>query len=179
MSSGVRAFALTLGMLLAWALADAQAPPRVPRIGSLYSLSPDACVENFRQGLKELGHVEGQSVAVEYRYAEGKTDRYAALAAEVVGLKPDVIAVAATGLVQAVGKATQTIPVVFMFADQPVEAGLVASLARPGGNVTGLTTLGFDLIPKRLELLRDAVPKVTRVAVLWSAYPPVPRVLTS
>ena len=110
---------------------------------------------------------------VEYRYAEGKSDRYGALATEVIKLEPDVIVVWGTEFTQTVRRATPTIPIVFALADRPVEMGLVANLARPGGNVTGLTTLSFELSAKRLELLKEVLPKLTRVAVLYS---PDPRV---
>jgi putative ABC transport system substrate-binding protein len=130
-------------------------------------------IEGFRQGLRELGYVEGGNIVVEYRYAEGKADRYGALAAEMVKLKPDLIVVWGTEFTQAVRRATPTIPIIFALADRPVEMGLVENLARPGGNVTGLTTLSFELSAKRLELLKEALPKLTQVGVL---YGPDPRV---
>jgi putative ABC transport system substrate-binding protein len=123
-------------------------------------------IEGFRQGLRELGYVEGRNIAVEYRYADGRALRYGDLAAEVVRLEPDVIVVWGTEFAQAVRRVTQTIPIVFALADLPIEMGLVANLARPGGNVTGLTTMSFELSAKRLELLKEALPKLTRVAAL-------------
>ena len=153
-------------------LAEAQQPKKVPRIG--YLASRDAATEFTRSepvrlALRELGYVEGQNIEVEYRYAEGKRDRYPELLAELVRLQVDVI-VAAGGepTVRAAMKATKTIPIVMTGAGaDPVEAGHVESLARPGGNVTGLTNLGPELGGKRLELLKEAVPKVARVAVLY------------
>jgi putative tryptophan/tyrosine transport system substrate-binding protein len=132
---------LMLGLLVAPLAADAQ-PTKIPRVGVAFFGWPGAsCVEALRQGLRDASYVEGQTLAVEYRYAEGKAERYAGLVSELVRLKPDVIAVAATGMAQVARQATTTIPVVFMYADQPVAIGLVASLAQPGGNLTGLTTL--------------------------------------
>jgi putative ABC transport system substrate-binding protein len=169
-----RVVALTVGLVAAPFGAEAQRPGKVPRIGALVVASPGfAPVEGFRQGLRELGYHEGRSIAVEYRYAEGKTDRYGELAAEVVRLSPDVIVVWGTELAQVTRRATATIPIVLALGDRPVEMGLVADLARPGGNVTGLTTLSYELSAKRLELLKEILPALTRVAVL---YAPDPRV---
>ncbi len=163
-----------LALLAAPLAAAAQPAGKVPRIGALSAFNPgDPVIESFRQGLRDLGYVEGRNITVEYRYAEGKAERYGDLAAEVVRLEPDVIVVWGTEFAQAVQRATSAIPVVFAVADGPVEMGLVQSLARPGGNVTGLTTLNFELSAKRLELLKEALPKLTRVAVLYS---PDPRV---
>jgi putative ABC transport system substrate-binding protein len=145
---------------------------KMPRIGALVVARPGfPPIEGFRQGLRELGYVEGRNIAVEYRYAEGRADRYGDLAAEVIRLEPDVIVVWGTELTQAVRRATRTIPIVFALADRPVEMGLVVNLARPGGNVTGLTTQSFELSGKRLELLKEALPKLTRVAVLYGPDP--------
>jgi putative tryptophan/tyrosine transport system substrate-binding protein len=125
--------------------------------------------EAIRQGLRELGYIEGQNIASEYRYAEGKLDRFPELAAELVRLKVDLIVVAGGDvLVQAAKNATTTIPIVMAGGESdPVEAGIVESLARPGGNVTGLTLLSRELGGKRLELFKEAVPKLARVAVLY------------
>ena len=165
---------LAVGLAVVPLATDAQQPGKVPRIGALVVASPGfAPVEGFRQGLRDLGYVEGQSIAVEYRYAEGKTDRHDRLAAEVVRLEPDVIVVWGTEFAQAVRRATPTIPIVLALGDRPVEMGLVADLARPGGNVTGFTTLSFELSAKRLELLKEVLPRLARVAVL---YGPDPRV---
>jgi len=152
--------------------AQGQQPKKVPRIGYLASRTAATEFtrsEAVRLALRELGYIEGQNIEIEYRYAEGKRDRYPELLAELVRLKVDVI-VAAGGepTVRAAMKATKTIPIVMTGAGaDPVEAGHVETLARPGGNVTGLTNLGSELGGKRLELLKEAVPKVARVAVLY------------
>jgi putative tryptophan/tyrosine transport system substrate-binding protein len=166
-------------VLLALAvIAAAQQPKKVPRIGYLSALNPatdSARAEAIRLALRERGYLEGQNIAFEYRYAEGKPDRYAELAAELVRLKVDIIVAAGgTRVVQAAKKATKTIPIVMMGAGgaDPVEAGVIESLARPGGNVTGVATLSRELGGKRLELLKEAVPKVARVAVLYDAATP-------
>jgi putative tryptophan/tyrosine transport system substrate-binding protein len=167
---------LTLSALL-FALsfsASAQQTKKVPRIGYLSPSDPGSestRSEPIRRALRALGYVEGQNIAIEYRYAEGKVDRFSELAAELVHLKVDVI-VASGGprLIQAAKNAIKTIPIVMVGAGiDPVEAGFVESLARPGGNVTGITTLNRELGGKRLELLKEAVPKVVRVAVLYDA----------
>jgi putative ABC transport system substrate-binding protein len=152
--------------------AEAQQPKKVPRIGYLSSgdaASESTRFEGIRLALRERGHIEGQSIASEYRYTEGKPDRLPELAAELVRLKVDIIVVAGgTTLVRAAKNATKTIPIVMTGGgDDPVEAGLVESLAQPGGNITGITSLGRELIGKRLELLKEAVPKVVSVAVLY------------
>ncbi len=166
--------ALAVGLAGKPLATGAEQTSKVPRIEALVvATAAYPPVEGFRQGLRELGYVEGGNIVVAYRYAEGKTDRYGALAAEVVRLKPDVIVVWGTELALAVRRATPTIPIVFALADRPIEMGLVATLARPGGNVTGLTTLSFELSAKRLELLEETLPRLTRVAVL---YGPDPRV---
>ena len=161
--------------------AQAQQPKKVYRIGYLSQFEPareSSRSEAIRLALRELGYIEGQNIAIEYRYAEGKPDRFPDLAAELVRLKVDII-VAAGGsvIVQAAKNATKTIPIVMMGGGlDPVEAGLVESLARPGGNVTGLTLLSGELGGKRLELLKEAVPKLARVAVLYDpANPPTVR----
>ena len=153
-------------------IAEAQQPKKVPRIGYLSSTDPaseSARAEAIRLALRELGYIEGQNIAIEYRYAEGKLDRLPELAAELVRLKVDIIVVAGGDpLIRAAKNATKTIPIVMMGAgSDPVEAGFVESLARPGGNVTGITNLNRELGGKRLELLKEAVPKVARVAVLY------------
>jgi putative ABC transport system substrate-binding protein len=169
---------LTLcAMLLALCVsASTQQPKKVPRIGYLSSSDPateSTRSEPFRLALRELGYIEGQNIAFEYRYAEGKRDRNPELAAELVRLKVDIIVVAGYGLIQAAKNATKTIPIVMAGRGiDPVVAGLVESLARPGGNVTGLTTLSGELGGKRLELLKEAVPKVARVAVLYDPAAP-------
>ena len=151
--------------------ASAQQPTKVPRIGYLSSADPaseSARSEPFRLALRELGYIDGQNISTEYRYSEGKNDRLPELAAELVRLKVDIIVTGGVPLVRAAKNATKTIPIVMMGqGSDPVEAGLIESLARPGGNVTGLTNLGRELGGKRLELLKEAVPKVARVAVLY------------
>ena len=172
---GISAFVLTFAF--GGAVALAQQPKKVPRIGYLSSADPateSTRSEAIRLALRELGYIEGQNIAIEYRYAEGKRDRLPELAAELVRLKVDII-VAAGGaqLIRAAKNATKTIPIVMMGAGlDPVEAGLVESLARPGGNVTGLTNLARELGGKRLELLKEAVPKLARVAVLYDPATP-------
>ena len=153
-------------------LADAQQPNKFPRIGYLSSNEPAREATRFdaiRLALRERGHSDGQNIAIEYRYAEGKRDRYSELAAELVRLKVDIIVVAGGApLLRAVMNATKTIPIVMAGAgSDPVKAGLIESLARPGGNVTGVTNLDIELGEKRLELLKEAVPKLAHVAVLY------------
>ena len=159
-------------------IAEAQQPKKVPRIGYLSPLEPaseSTRSEGIQLALRELGYTEGQNIATEYRYAEGKLDRLPELAAELVRLKVDIIVAAGTDrVVRAAKNATKTIPIVMSGAGiDPVEGGLVESLARPGGNVTGFSNLRGELAGKRLELLKEAVTKVTRVAVLYDpANPP-------
>jgi len=150
--------------------ADAQQAAKVARLGYLSSsLGANPQLRDaFLQGLRDLGYIEGRNVAIEYRDAEGKPERAPALAAELVALKVDVIFVGgSTRVTLAAMQATKTIPIVFTGVGDPVESGLVTKLARPGGNVTGLSSLGPELVGKRLELLKQAVPGVDRVAVLW------------
>ena len=131
-----------------------------------------ARLEAFRQRLRELGYVEGKNIVIENRYADGKLERMPELAVELVRLKVDVIVTAGPGILAA-KKASPTIPIVFGAFGDPVEAGIVASLARPGGNITGLTNMSSDLDGKRMELLKEAFPKVARVAVLWQSGGPL------
>jgi putative tryptophan/tyrosine transport system substrate-binding protein len=154
------------------ATAQAQQPTKVARIGYLSSFDPageSARSEGIRLALRERGYIEGQNITIEYRYAEGKRDRMPELAADLVRLKVDIIlAAGGTGIIQAAKNATKTIPIVMTGGgSDPVEAGLVESLARPGGNVTGTTTLARELAGKRLELLKEAVTKLVRVVVLY------------
>ena len=149
--------------------AEAQQVKKVPRIGFLSTGSAATFrsrIEAFRQSLRDLGYSDGKSILIEYRYAEGKRERWADLAAEIVRLQPDVIVVSSTGFTTSVMQATTTIPIVVASASDLVGTGLVASLARPGGNITGLTNIAPDLSGKRLELLKEVVPKASRVAVL-------------
>ncbi|HXV50173.1 MAG TPA: ABC transporter substrate-binding protein [Candidatus Binatia bacterium] len=153
---------------------EAQQPKKVHRIGYLSAFEPvyeSPRAEAIRSALRELSHVEGQNIVTEYRYTEGKRDRFRELAAELVRLKVDVIVVAGGfGPIQAARNATKTIPIVMAaLSGDPVELGLVESLARPGGNVTGITTLSRELGGKRLELLKEAATKIARVAVLYDS----------
>jgi putative ABC transport system substrate-binding protein len=157
-------------ILASFHLANAQQATKVPLIGVL--AAPSAAffsirIGAFRQGLRELGYLEGKNILIEYRYAEGKLDRLPDLAAELVRLKVDVILTASEFGVLAAKNATSTIPIVFGVAEDAVASGLVSSLARPGGNATGLTVIASDLGGKRLELLKESFPRVVRVAVLW------------
>jgi putative ABC transport system substrate-binding protein len=150
---------------------QAQQPKKVYRIGYLSSFDPageSARSEGIWLALRELGYVEGQNIAIEYRYAEGKRDRFPELAAELVRLKPDVIVTPATPASLAAKEATSTIPIVFAGVADAVGAGLVPNLVRPGGNITGLTTISAELSGKRLELLKELVPRASHVAVLYN-----------
>ncbi|MGH7265797.1 MAG: ABC transporter substrate-binding protein [Candidatus Rokuibacteriota bacterium] len=155
--------------------ADGQAAARTPRVGLLRTGSAgagDSAVDGFRQGLRERGYVDGETVALEYRWAEGKVDRLPALAAELVALEVDVIVTGGELAIGAARRATATIPIVMGASNDPVGAGLVKSLARPGGNVTGMTILSPELSAKRLDLLKQLLPRVSRVAVLYNpAFP--------
>jgi ABC-type uncharacterized transport system substrate-binding protein len=166
----VFSIAVLLGGLFSPVSAEAQQAAKIARIGYLMldlAASPHLR-EAFSQGLRDLGYVEGRDVVIEHRSAEGKVERLPALAAELVELKVDVIVAAATLPALATKQATKTIPIVFAFAaGDPVTSGLITSLARPGGNVTGLSGLAVALTGKRLELLTHVVPGVSRVAVLW------------
>ncbi len=152
-------------------LAEAQQAKKVPRIGYLFTGSRSSApaystVKAFLQGLHELGYIEGKNIAIEYRYAEGKANRYPELASELVRLKVDVIFTSSDPAVRAAKEASKTIPIVFAAVSDPVAAGFVDSLARPGGNATGLSLLSPELDGKRLELFKEAFPKATRVAFL-------------
>ncbi|MEO5953652.1 MAG: ABC transporter substrate-binding protein [Chloroflexia bacterium] len=163
-----RAFLACAGATLVPAFSAAQQGIKNPRIGYLTTnLAAGHALEAFRQELRALGYVEGRNVDVEYRAAEGRAERLPALAAELVALKVDVIVAPTTPAALAAKLATGGLPIVFIGAGDPVTDGLVSSLARPGGNVTGLSSVAPDLVGKRLERLRQAVPGVRRVAVLW------------
>ena len=158
-------------VLLITGLVEAQQPAKIPRIGFLLT-SPSvfpARIEAFRQGLRELGYVEGKNILIEWRYTEGKLDRGPALAAELVRLKVDILVSSGPTLTNMLKAATPTIPIVMGYHTDPVGTGLVASLARPGGNITGLSVLSPELGGKRLEILKEAIPKLSRVAVLGSS----------
>ena len=166
------------GAAAAWPLAErAQQPAaKVPRIGFLGNSTADLeanLVGPFRDGLRALGYEEGRNIVIEYRWAEGEYERFPALIAELVASNVDVIVTAGTPASLAVKKATTTIPLVMVAVGDPVATGLVASLARPGGNITGLTSISVEMEGKRLELLREVVPKVSHIAVLWNAASPI------
>jgi putative tryptophan/tyrosine transport system substrate-binding protein len=168
---------LTLcAMLLAFCYsAEAQQPTKVPRIGFLIGSSPSANaarIEAFRQGLRELGYVEGKNIFIEWRSVEGKFDRLPALAAELVRLKVDVIVTSGPATTLPAKAATKTIPIVMGFDNDPVGNGFVASLARPGGNITGLSNLAPEISGKQLELLKEIVPRLSRVAVFGNSNEP-------
>jgi ABC-type uncharacterized transport system substrate-binding protein len=158
--------------------AEAQQPTKVPRIGWVSGSgdpnTPGPQVESFRQGLRDIGYVEGKNILVEYRYAEGQLDRVPSLVAELVQLKVDVLVSGNFATIRAAKQATKTIPIVIVTAQDPVAAGLVDSLARPGGNITGLTRLTRELSGKRLELLKEIVPRISRVGVIWDTNAPGP-----
>src|SRR5262249_13259646 len=165
-------YALPALILTTIHLAEAQQPSKVPKIGFLVSPSRlffSNRIESFQQGLHSLGYVEGKNIVTEYRYAEGKLDRLPELAKELVGVKVDVIVTTSAQGVLAAKNASETIPIVFAASNDPVATGLVDSLARPGGNVTGLSIFASELGGKRLELLKEAVPWIARVAFLWGA----------
>ena len=166
---------LVVAVVVVGAIADAQQPTKVPRIGFLIAASTSANAarnEGFRQGLRELGYVEGKNIIIEWRSAEGKADRLPGLAAELVRLKVDIIVSGGPSTTRAAKEATSTIPIVVAQDPDPVGSGFVASLARPGGNITGLATLTPELSGKRLELLKEIVPRLSRVAVLGTSTRP-------
>ena len=159
-------------LVVCGAVAQAQQTTKVPRVGYLAAAPLSAITqrtEAFRQGLRELGHVEGKSIFIEWRSSESKRDRAPALAAELVRLDVDVIVAAGAGATRPAKAATTTIPIVMASDDDPIANGFVASLARPGGNITGLSTLAPELSGKRLELLKEIVPRLARVAVFGSS----------
>jgi len=161
--------ATVLVLVAAVAMAQAQQPKKIPRIGYLSPLSTSGSLANleaFRQGLRDSGYVEGKNIIIEYRWAEGKVDRLPELATELVNLGVDIIVTVGTPPVLAAKRATSTIPIVAANADNLVELGVVASLARPGGNVTGSTRVDADFSAKRLELLKETIPKLSHLAVL-------------
>jgi putative ABC transport system substrate-binding protein len=173
----VTAFIVTLSVLLTVAVpvallsGEAQQVARLPRIGLLYPTSPDdprvpRLSQAFLQGLRELGYVDGQNITLEYRWAEGQYDRLPGLAAELVRLKVDMIVAAGPPSIQAAKQATATIPIVMSSVGDPVATGFVASLARPGANITGISLMAPDLVGKQMELLKEIGPKISRVAAL-------------
>jgi putative tryptophan/tyrosine transport system substrate-binding protein len=162
-------------LLVVAVIAEAQQPGKIPRIGFLGNSTAaleENLVEPFRQGLRDLGYVEGRNILIEYRWAEGKYQRFPTLIAELIALKVDVIVTAGTPASLAVKKATTSIPLVMIAVGDPVGTGLITSLAHPGGNITGLTSIAGDLEGKRLELLREVVPGLSHVAVFWNPASP-------
>jgi len=170
MTKQIAVLALSFVLFALGDSAQAQQPASIPRIGILSPVSGSvfsARVETFRRRLRQLGYVEGKNIVIEYRYAEGKAERLPDLAAELVRLKVDIIVTIGPGATLAAKKASATIPIVFASANDPVGTGLVYSLAQPGGNITGLSLMVPDLDGKRLELLKEAFPKLARVGLLW------------
>ncbi len=168
---------LTAVIVMAFAFqADAQQRGKIPHIGILSPSAPDRAppenLEAFRQGLRDLGYVEGRNIILEYRWAENREDQYPALVAELIRLKVDIIYTSSTPAVIVAKQATKAIPIVFPVSSDPVSVGIVDSLARPGGNATGLSTMASDLWPKRMELLKEAFPKVSRLAMIWNSANP-------
>ena len=167
-----REFIAGIGATTAWPLAAHAQQKSMPVIGYLGGGPPDlsgSSVAAFRQGLRELGYIEGRNIVIEYRWAEGNTDLFPALADELVAFKVDVIMTAGGTLgALAAKQATTTLPIVFGAVGDPIAEGLVTSLARPGGNVTGLSNVTNDLVGKWLELLKQVVPAVSLIAVLWN-----------
>ena len=156
---------------LAWQLvARAQQSAKIPQIGilTLSVASSMSAFEGFRQGLRDLGYVEGQNIVLEFRFAQGRPERLAAMAIELAQMKVDVIVIESSQAARAAGDASKAIPIVMAVVGDPVRAGLVTSLARPGGNITGLSTLAPELSGKRLQLLKEVVPQAMRVAVIWN-----------
>jgi putative ABC transport system substrate-binding protein len=152
-------------------LAHAQQPGKISRIGFLGNSTAALeanLVEPFRQGLRDFGYVEGKTLFIEYRWAEGKYERFPALIAELVALKVDVIVTAGTPATQAYQKAKTSVPLVMIAVGDPVGTGIIASLNRPGGNITGLTSISPELEGKRIELLREVIPKLSHIAVMWN-----------
>ena len=167
---------VTLLLFAASTFAQAQQPAKIPRVGILFIGGRDQPhLEAFKQGLRERGYTEGKNIVLEYRYAEGKVDRLPSLAAELVQLKVDVIVTTSGNSARAATEATKTIPIVLTTGADPVKTGLAESLAKPGGNVTGFSIIEEDLSGKRVEILKETFPKMTRVAYLWTpvavAYP--------
>ena len=164
MNKKIAVSVLATFILASFHLAEAQQPAKIPRIGFVAGTLPDSVVE-LRRGLRDLGYIEGKNILIEYRYAKGVAE-FPNLVAELVRLKVDVIVVTSTAAAQAAKNATTTIPVIFTSVGDPVGTGIVASLARPGGNVTGFSNLSPELSGKQLELLKEAFPKISHIAVL-------------
>jgi putative tryptophan/tyrosine transport system substrate-binding protein len=156
-------------------VADAQQPKKVPHIGFLlpHSPGPDARLEAFRQGMRELGYVEGQNLTVAYRWADGRFEKLPDLAADLIRLKVDVIVTVVTQASLAAKKATAAIPIVMVGVSDPVGTGIVTSLARPGANITGTSSMTAEVVGKQLELLKETLPKISRTAALWNPGNPI------
>jgi ABC-type uncharacterized transport system substrate-binding protein len=173
--AGLSLILIALALVVVGATAEAQQAKKVARIGYLAAVSASANparIEAFRQGLRELGYVEGKNIVIEYRFADGKNERLPGLAAELVGLKVDVIVSGGPAVSRPAKKATATIPIIMTFDNDPVGNGFVASLARPGGNITGLSALSPEISGKQLELLKEIVPRLSRVAVFGTSTEP-------
>jgi putative tryptophan/tyrosine transport system substrate-binding protein len=157
-------------MLLALSFrADAQQPKKIPRVGYVAGTAENPNVEAFRQGLRDLGYIEGKNILVEYRYLEGNWDRVPSIVNELMQLKVDVFVSSNFPTIRAAKQATKTIPIVIVITLDPVATGIIDSLARPGGNITGVTTFMTQLSGKRLELLTELIPRISRVGILWDA----------
>jgi putative ABC transport system substrate-binding protein len=169
----ITAFTLFALLFALCGSAWAQQPAKIPRIGYLRAeKAPEVDIEGFRQGLREHGYVEGKNIVVEYRWAEGNEARLRSLVSELIGLKVDLIVTSAPAATQAAKEATMTIPIVMVLVADPIAFGFVNSLARPGGNITGFAFLLPEISGKRLELLKETIPKLSRVAVFWNAANP-------
>ena len=177
MKTATAGLILTLALLVAPLVAEAEQANKTYRVGVLMSASSPAVLppffQAFRRGLRDLGWIEGQNITIEWRFAEGRYERLPDLAAELVRLKVDLIVAGTAVETRAAQQATKTIPIVFLVHGDPVGTGDVASLARPGGNITGLSAMLPELTAKRLELLKEAIPSISRVAVLWNAANPI------
>ena len=176
MNRKIAIWLLTAVLLTTVSLSEAQQTKKMPRLGFLGNSTP-ALEENlvgpFREGLRDLGYVEGKNILIEYRWAEGKYERFPTLIAELIALKVKLIVTAGTPATIALKKATTTLPLVMIAVGDPVGTGLIASFAHPGGNLTGLSSISPELDGKRLELLREVVPKISHVAVLWNPTSPL------
>jgi ABC-type uncharacterized transport system substrate-binding protein len=166
-------YALSVLLFALCVPSNAQQPKKVPRIGFVSPTSDDSRVEAFRQGLRELGYVEGQNITIEYRWAEGRFERLPDLAMELVRINVDMVVAVVTQASLAAKKATGKIPIVMIGVSDPVGSGLVVSLARPGANITGNSSMTAEVVGKQLELLKETLPKISRVAALWNPANPV------
>jgi putative ABC transport system substrate-binding protein len=172
----IKLFAAAMLILAGFCFAEAQQPKKAARIGFLTTATRAGAAhltEAFLQGLRDLGYVEGQNIAIEYRWADGNFERLPELAAELVRLKVDLIVATVTQASLAAKNATATIPIVMVAVGSPVEAGLIASLARPGANITGTSTMADEVVGKQLGLLKETLPKISRVAALWNPNNPI------